>query len=371
MLIRERSRAHQSLKQGEHMFRYFIHRTAAIIVAVIVLGLAISCCDDDNPVKPAPAPAKDYTVYFYDAIHNEGNWYFTYHPTSNSIDSVWLPYESYPVISADGEKMYIWNQVDDMIDVLELDSFTLIDRLPYRAPLSVSPDNQLMAVRDQEDGLHILRTSDCSEVFHDTTALGGGVFSSNSQRFYGSTRQGEAYRSDLSDSSFSVTKKSFYGALVRGVVPTLDETKWLLYLKLGENFFLFAVYDTYTDSLVFTQTIQPGYGHLRLSPDGRYAFYTNPGDGFVSEGPPWITIYDVRKNEIHKRISTAGLLDEPYQYGMPLDQICVTPDGRWLVALPVMSFPFVFTVDLHTMTITKYLRLGHWLVRGLACQNAP
>jgi hypothetical protein len=140
---------------------------------------------------------------------------------------------------------------------------------------------------------------------------------------------------------------------------------------LGENFFLFAVYDTYTDSLVFTQTIQPGYGHLRLSPDGRYAFYTNPGDGFTSSGPPWITVYDVEKNEIHKIICTAGLLDEPDHYGVPLDEICITPDGRWLVALPVRSYPFIFTVDMHTMTITKYLRLGHWSVTGLACQNAP
>jgi hypothetical protein len=344
---------------------------AAALVCVLLLGLGIylaGCCDDDNPVKPVPA--KDYTVYFYDAVHDEGNWHFTYHPTSNTIDSVWLPYSSPPLISADGKKMYSWNQVDDMIDVRELDSFTLIDQLPYRAPLSVSPDNQLMAVRDREDDLHILRTSDYSVVFSDST-LGGGVFSSNSRTFYGLPTDGGILRIDLSDSLFTTTHFSLPFGAVTHIRPSKDETRIFLYLhRYGFNHY-FAVYDIASDSLVFTEYLWPGFGELEITPGGRYVFYTNPGDAFISGGTPWITVYDVRKNEIHKIISTAGLLDEPYQYGLPLDDICITPDGRWLIALPFRTLPVIFTVDLHTMTITKYLRLGYRSMTGLACQNAP
>ncbi|MFW9769621.1 MAG: hypothetical protein ACFFEM_12445 [Candidatus Thorarchaeota archaeon] len=356
---------------GNDMSLYFISRAAIIFAAVIVLGLALSCCDDDNPANPPPVPARDYTVYFYDAIHNEGNWFFTYHPTSNTIDSIWLPYASPPLISADGKKMYSWNEVDDMIDVLELDSFALIDRLPYRAPLSVSPDNQLMAVRDREDVLHILRTSDYSKVFSDTT-LGGGVFSSNSQRFYGLPTAGGTLRIDLSDSLFPTIRFSLPFGAVRHIRPSNDETRFFLYLHVYAFDHYFAVYDIASDSLVFIEYLWPGFGELEITPGGRYVFYTNPGTMIGSTpGTPWITVYDVGRNEIHKRVSTAGMLDEPYQYGMPLGEICITPDGRWLVALPAKSFPFIFTVDTRRMTITKYLRFFQRFMEGLICQNAP
>jgi DNA-binding beta-propeller fold protein YncE len=343
-------------------------KRAAIAACALILGLGIYLggCND---LSVKPVPAKDYTVYFYDAIHNEGNWYFTYHPISNSIDSVWLPYESYPVISADGKEMYIWNQVDDMIDVLELDSFTLIDQLPYRAPEAVSPDNRLMAVHGE--GLHILRTSDYSVLFSDTS-LGGGVFSSNGQTFYGLPTAGGILRIDLTDSLFPTTRFSLPFGAVRHIRPSKDETRLFLYLHRGGFNSYFAVYDIASDSLIFTEYLWPGFGKLEITPDGRYVFYTNPGTMLGSTpGTPWITVYDVGKNEIHKRISTAGLLDEPDQYGMPLDEICITPDGRWLVALPAKSFPFIFTVDIRTMTITKYLRFFQRLMEGLACQNAP
>jgi hypothetical protein len=350
--------------------RIFFVKAAVLAVALTLgLGIYLAGCSKKGT---NPQPAKDYTVYFYDAYHNEGNWHFTYHPTSNTIDSVWLPYASPPLISADGKKMYNWNEMDDMIDVRELDSFTLIDRLPYRAPLSVSPDNQLMAVRDQGDDLYVLRTSDYSEVFSDTTTLGGGVFSSNSQRFYGLPTDGGIIKIDLTDSLFSTTRFSLPFGVVRHIRPSKDETRLFLYLHRYGFDHYFAVYDIAADSLIFSEYLWPGFGKLEITPNGRYVFYTNPGTMLGSTpGPPWITVYDVRKNEIHTRISTAGLLDEPDQYGVPLDDICITPDGRWLVVLPVKSFPFIFTVDMHTMTITKHLKLGHWMVTGLACQNAP
>ena len=341
---------------------------AVILIAGGILGLCLyfaGCCN--KPLEPRPV--KDYPVYFIDFIHNDGNWYFAYHPTTNQLDSFWLPYASAPVISADGKKMYVSDRDHTMIAVVDLDSHVVIEQLPYKTAIAVSPDNQLIAV--QEEGIHILKTSDYSEVFRDTS-LGGGVFSSNSQRFYGLPMDGGILRIDLSDSLFSATRFQLPFGAIRDIEPSKDETKLFLYLhRYGFNHY-FAVYDIASDSLIFTEYLWPGFGELEVTPDGRYVFYTNPGTmQGPTPGPPWITVYDVWQNQAFKQISTAGILDEPYQYGMPLGEICITPDGRWLVALPAKSFPFVFTVDIYTMTIAKYLRFRQRFMEGLACQNAP
>jgi DNA-binding beta-propeller fold protein YncE len=330
--------------------------------------LALWGCGKDKPTQPTgPVSPKDYPVYFYDLIHDDGNWYFAYHPATNHLDSLWLPYADPPVISADGHRMYVRDRTRGRVAVVELDSFTVVDQLPYSAPVAVSPDNKLIAM--SENGLFILRTSDYSVVFHDTT-LGGGIFSGNSQRFYGLPTDGGILRVDLSDSLFSATRFQLPFGAVRDIEPSVDETKLFLYLhRYGFNHH-FAVYEIASDSLIFTEYLWPGFGKLAVTPDSRYVFYTNPGTMLgPTPGPPWITVFDVERNMIDRHITTAGLLDEPYQYGMPLGEVCITPDGRWLVALPAKSFPFVFAVDVHRMNVSSNVKLGHYLLEGLACQN--
>jgi len=325
---------------------------------------------------PPPEPPKDYVAYFYDALSNEGNWYFAYHPLTNNIDSFYLPYESTPVISADGKKMYVRDGAHDAIAVVELDSFTVVDQLPYGAPLAVSPDNQLIAV--YSDGLYILRTSDYSEVFRDTTLGGRGVFSSNSKSFYGTTGWSPgppdpfAYRVDLADTLSPVTKKTFPDGGPLQLVPSLDEKKWFLYLKFDTFGCLFAVYDILTDSIIFRDHLTPGTGDLELTPNGRYVFYTNPGTLLIGPPPPFsFTAYDVDKNEIHKVISTIGVFDEPHDIGVPVGEICITPDGRWLVAIMTGGYDYVFALDIENMNIDRYRLVYGPMLYGLACQNSP
>ena len=336
-----------------------------VALTALVWLWAYGC--DKRPTEPEPEPPKDYVAYFYDAMSNEGNWYFAYHPLTNNIDSFYLPYESTPVISADGKKMYVRDGAHDAIAVVELDTFTVVDQLPYGAPLAVSPDNQLIAV--YSDGLYILRTSDYSLVFHDTALGGRGVFSNNSISFYGIARERGTYKLDLSDTLFSLTIKTFEGA-VRHIVPSLDETKWFLYMAISsQSDHLFAVYDFEIDSIIFAEHLWPGLGELEVTPDGKYVFYTNPGGMLYEAGPPWITVYDVEKNQIFTRISTVSVLDEPYDIGVPVGFLSVTPDGRWLVAM-VKGYPYVLTVDINSMNIVNYRILDgpKWL-DGLACQN--
>ncbi|RKX22112.1 MAG: hypothetical protein DRP45_11670, partial [Candidatus Zixiibacteriota bacterium] len=78
----------------------------------------------------------------------------------------------------------------------------------------------------------------------------------------------------------------------------------------------------------------------------------------------------VEKNEICKEIGTAGILEPPYdEYGVPLGEVCFTPDGRWLVA---NGYHFLFTVDMASLTIVQHLNPGSLRrPRNLTCQNAP
>jgi len=344
---------------------------AAILIAAGILGLCLYFAACDGPVEPRPL--KDYSVYFCDFRHNEGNWYFAYHPTTNQLDSFWLPYASAPVISADGKKMYVSDRDHTMIAVVDLDSLVVIEQLPYKTAIAVSPDNQLIAVSG--NGLYILRTSDYSEVFNDTDVVVRGVFFSNSQSFYGAVVN-NVYKVDLSDTLFPVTGKSFSDGLVKVVIPSLDETEWFLYLRFATDGYLFAVYDISSDSIIFRDYLYPGHGELEMTPDGRYVFYTNPGiENSFPDPPFWFKVYDVEKNQIHKVINTTGILDEPYEVGVPVSEVCITPDGRWLVAAmsgEFSGYDFLLTLDISAMKIVKHRRLGGSRnFHGLACQNAP
>jgi DNA-binding beta-propeller fold protein YncE len=181
-----------------------------------------------------------------------------------------------------------------------------------------------------------------------------------------------AYRVDLADTLSPVTRKTFPDGSPLQLVPSLDEKKWFLYLKFSTFGCLFAVYDTLTDSIIFRDYLTPGTGDLELTPNGRYVFYTNPGTMLDGPQPPFsFTAYDVEKNEIHRVISTIGVFDEPYDVGVPVGEICITPDGRWLVAIMTGGYNYVFAMDIENMNIDRY-KLGYGIMlHGLACQNSP
>ncbi len=338
--------------------------------AALLALLCLAACDD----KPTePPPVNNYSVYFIDAMYDEGNWYFAYHPTTNQLDSFWLPYTSAPVISADGKKMYVSNRGDSLIAVVDLKSLAVIDQLPYKQAIAVSPDNQLIAVLGE--GVHILRTSDYSEVFHDSVTIRRGTFSRNSQRFYGITLEDEeVHVLDMSQVPCSSVIKSFDPFYVYDVTPSIDETKWFLYLFGGLDYFSFQVYDPIADSTIFRQDMTPGYGELELTPDGKLVFYTNAGNDISMPGPPWITVYDVAKNDI-QTVTTAGLLDPPYQAGIPLSEVAITPDNCWLVAVKsgtLSGYPFVLTLDINTLQFAKHRKLGETRnYHGVECQLLP
>ena len=131
--------------------------------------------------------------------------------------------------------------------------------------------------------------------------------------------------------------------------------------------FLFAVYDVANDSIIFSDYLNPGNGKLLVTPDGRYVFYSNRGTMTSGPGPPWIYVYDVTRNAPADSISTVGLFDPPHEYGVPIADMCLTPDGRWLVAT---GFNHVFAVDISRMEVVGHFFLDgpKWL-QTVTCQS--
>jgi len=176
-------------------------------VSAIFLCLLIFGCDY-GPTKPKPSD--DYPVYFADP--EGGTQLFAFYPASRRIDSVIVHYDAHEglTVSADGSLLYLAGRGE--IRVVRTDSFSLVTTLPYEpdGPVAVSPDGELIAVCG--DDLHILRTSDYSVVYLDTTFVGTGRFSSDSKVFYcpGWTEElgNHVYRLDLSDSFLSRSKPS-------------------------------------------------------------------------------------------------------------------------------------------------------------------
>ena len=341
---------------------------AVAIASLIAATCLAPACDDDGPTQPKPVPPKDYVAYFYDGVYNDSNWYFAYRPESDHLDSVWLPYEAPPVISADGSLMFVSNQVDDVIDVVEVDSFTVVDQLPYFDPVTVSSDGQYVVV--YRDGLYLLDATDYSVVLHDTS-VHGGAFAKNNLSFYALPDSGNILKYDLTNLAAPPVEIEVPFGAVRDLEPSQDERRLYLYLHRRNADYYFAVLDVVLDSITFSEYLTPGPGEVALTPDDRYVFYSNGGSMLYGPGPPYLSVFDTQQQAKLGVISTAGILDPPYDAGVPIRDICVTPDGRWLVAID-MGFPQVMALDIQRMEFSRgRINPGNAFQRGLSIQAGP
>ena len=308
-----------------------------IYVGIMVIAVCLSGCDCDKPTEPKPEELKDYSVYFCAPGYSPE--LFIFHPTTRVIDSIEIPWEPTEgvTVSADGERLYLAQR--SSVVVVDTDSFSLITELPFVPRLwpAVSPNNEYLAIPG--DDLNILRTSDYSVLFSDTDITEFGKFSSDSRDFYcaagwSSVSSGLVYKVDLSDGSFPVERHPFDDGGVVHVVPSIDDTKWFLYLRLPSMWtWAFEVYDVALDSVTFRDVLVPGVGDVAITPDGHTAFYTNPGRSSTDPiAPPGFTIFDVDANMIDTVVEDIEFFTGSTWMASP-NQIVVTPDGRWLVIL--------------------------------------
>ena len=322
----------------------FLHKnyTRISLTALAVLFAGQFACDDKG-TEPKPPEPVDYPVYFSEPGFTPQ--LFVFHPETRQVDSVDIPWETRNgvTVSADGKLLYLAQTFSVLVvdtDSLSsiTDSLSFIAELPYDSddPVAVSPDNQLVAITG--DDLTILRTSDYSVLFSDTDRTLNGQFSTDSKSFYcaagwSSQTPGLVYKVDLSDSLFPVTRRLFADGGVTHVIPSLDDSKWFLSLRVRTWTSAFEVYDVATDSIIFREILVPGSGQIAITPDGKRIFYNNPGrSGTDPPAPPGFTIFDVEANKVDRLVEDLDFFSGSTWVAHP-NAMAVTPDGRWLSIL--------------------------------------
>ncbi len=346
--------------------------------AVVALGLSLIVigCSDDKAL--APVEQKDYPVYFCAA--GAGNWYFEYHPSTNRADSFYVPFQvSFGIdVSADGTRLFIGGA--NSIAVADLDSKTIVEELPYKGDVIVSPDNRWLAVTGQD--VYILRASDYSIIFHDTTKTGwGGAFAPYSDRFYCPAYDSNGFQDLVLTIDFQnepvLARTAIPGGGVWNAIPSPDESYWYLYLANGFCISRFQKYSPVFGRVIQEEKLLPGSGEIDISPDGRFVFYSAPGPTFIpalyrcDPPKPAFYVYDARYNR-KIEIPTDSIIEEPVPEDMFVKEMEITPDGKWLVAIDARWASAVAAVDLATLTVSKCLRLkGARSFYSLTCQKLP
>lgn len=322
-------------------------RFQLLFVAILSCFLLGFSCD--KSLEPKPVEPTDYPFYITDVASNQ---LFTIHPASQKLDSISFPWNASVIVSADGKLFYVL--LGNSVLVVDKDSLSVITELLYtHNGASVSPDNQYLALTGKD--LYILRTSDYSIVFSDTTEFlySRGNFVSDGKAFFCVVRAApdsspSAFRVDLSDTSNNIIKKSFDSRSVLQVIPSLDESKWFFYLHVGLWTYSFEVYDVIADSIIFSEILVPGGGSMTLSPNGKYVFYTNPGR--TATDPPSdlsFRIFDVTANAIDEVVVDTSFFCFGSGCASP-KTLAVTPDGKWLgiVGGDLFQIPAFYLYDI-------------------------
>jgi len=329
-----------------------------IILLLLLLTLFLNC--DDNPLAPENEPDKDYFVYMFETDHAGGHYYMGYHPASGAIDT--FTAEDSPhwtmKVSADGRYMFV--AAEDYVAKVDLQSLQTVATLPYRADygMAVSPDNQYLAII-MGPGFVLARASDLSVVYKDTLLdFRSCNFSSDSKKIYGygDGSYHSVVKMDLVNNYTRTSIELSPGPVIHSVVPSLDEKKYFIISEYDMWFNHFEVYDLVLDSVIFREWIWNGYNYLELSPDGKYAFYTEGGNEFDVNGSNYFTIYDIERNRIKMKVSTVGVKDGINPEFMALGQMAITPDGKWLVIGESIDCAAFIRFNMTTMQIDDYIQ---------------
>ena len=358
------------------MSRHWIAFLLLTLGTVVVLLLA---CGDD-PVGPEPVLPKEYPVYFYShydysAGHSDNTPRFmSYNPYTDVVDTFMLPI--IPTqdlgISPDGQKLYVTTA--DNVAIVDLKTKQLAGELPYPDIRTVKTSKDGSRIALLGDGLWILDAGNYDVLYQDTDQVWDGAFSDDGRHFYcGRGEQGGCVITP--DSTPQQVCRQFptqIGYLVTSQIEAIQEGAiWLIYALFVDEQWLFATYDPAVDSPLFIDPLVPGGGEFVVTPDEQLAFYNSPGGIIGDMPPPWeISVCDLQTNTLVDRISTIHQIDSTSRDFIAAHQICITPDGKWLVAVTRFGENTLILINVETLAIERYIELGGvpWL-RGAVCQG--
>jgi hypothetical protein len=358
-----------------------VSTTRRWLIALLVLGLLAlvtllpACSDTKKPTGPSDGELPDYPMFMTRAGYPSPH--YIYYPTSNRLDSFCLVKGPYMQVSADGKYLYARPEDSAQVAAFLVDSLGSGDTarvdhmLPLREITAVSPDNLMLAGFTTDWEFAIIRKSDYSAVFvADDTFQ--GVFIGGSKRFYGRSGN-QVVHIDLEGTPRVIRRWECLFGRLDHLVPTADESLWLMYVKVGVGFiFYFLAYDPQADSVLYQQFLTPGYGEIEARSGTDEYVFTNGGQGYIGSGPappPYFHVFDAQTVTAKDTVlSTNACYDlSP----LPIKEVEYTADGKWLVAIHE-GFGAILVYDAQTKELSHCLDHGNDIFGyGLITQTLP
>ena len=350
-----------------------------LLIGALAVGAGIASfwqfgCDErpTQPDPPEPEP-KDYPVYM---VNNDGgSQCFRYHIGSEKLDTLSVPTQFWiggSALSPDDTRLF-WAERTRTL-VIDLATLDTVAELPYVAGRGIcaSPNGRYIALKGSTY-LNVLSADDYSSVFVDSAVmLRGGCFSSDDNRFYSAMGDSVAvvYQLDLAN-GFTVTRDTLTDRVyLRHMLTSPDETKWFLYRQFNTYQDCFEVYDLQLDSVVFRDYLVPGYGEMVVTPDGHYVFYTQPGPPQMDyTGPPHFTVFDAWRNRIDRLVAVTGMVDGINPTYLPLNELAMTPDGRWLIVGGFYPADQFVVFDIATLSLVRLVSIPESGLISYTCQQ--
>lgn len=340
-----------------------------LLLMIFTLGV-ISC--EDNGVSPPDDPAVAYRVWFWEG--NRDGMYYNFTPESGAIDSLLIP-EILPVncfsVSADGKRLYMEQSATTAI--VSTETGEIVYQLPYRASLGYavveSPLGDVM-VAQCTDGLRLVDATSYDLLFEDSSlVVWDSWYSADGARLYASgTRDGVGGVFRLETDNFSIAETPFADASIYRMRPSPDETTWYL-LKGFATHRTFEVYDVASGTVTYSHTLLGGRGEIEITPDGQYLFISEAGVANDGIAPSHFLVYNTVESSLDT-ISTIGCMDGTNPTYMPIDEMAVTPEGKWLVAGEGIMGDSFLRLNISSMEIDSYYQFPKGGITTYACQIA-
>jgi len=215
----------------------------------------------------------------------------------------------------------------------------------------------------------LLDAHDYSLCYEDTVELMGGSFLRGSSLFLGESER-HLHIVNTVDNTAMVREVGQSEPWSWDMAVTPDGRKLIQYLRFG-----FRVFDLFGDSTLFEEWFSPGEGFLAMTPNGRYAFYSNPSTPLGGIGTTSFKVFDIRNNRVLLEAETdsfARAHGSPYGLGFGVGRMAVTPDNRWLFAHNTYPGSQYLLFDIAKMRLVDFHRFGdnHWFSNP-AVQSGP
>ncbi len=294
------------------------------------------------------------------------------------VDSFYLPYPSmWPSLSADGTRLYIPVATSHKTAVIDVTTRQLIIELQTSGYLAVASGNdKYLALFG--DSLDVFDGHTLQKLYTVPQEFAGGWFSTNEERLYCPSFEGNVVKVDLGTQPIQVNTIEYPGYAVTGCIPSADE-RYLFSLTFNGQTTTgyFEIYQFSKDSVIYSHDLLTWFGWMEISRTGSIVAFAESSPSGYPEEPPssnTVTIFDVGTMSMRVIIPTFGI-DPSLPEGLSVDQFVLTPDGKWLVGSGEgpsrLDFGLVI-IDMENFRTAKLIKCAQYKVlSAVTCRKIP